>query len=299
MAALLLFFGCLGLGVVAGRFGRLPADSARGINWWVLNAALPALVLALVPHLRFERGSWFLVGAMWLVFLGAWLVFTALGRAAGWSRERVGALTLVAGLGNTSFIGYPMIEALRGKAGLTLAVVSDQLGSFPLLAAGGIVVASVHSGRTPNAAAVVKRVVTFPAFLALLVGLGVGAVGAFPPAVEALLLQVGHTLSPLALFSVGLQLRLRVGRDSLGALAAGLGWKLLVAPVACLALGLAGGVGGLTLAVGVLQAAMAPMISAAILADEYRLEPRLTNGLLGAGIAISLATVPIAARWLP
>jgi predicted permease len=298
MSALALLFVCMGLGVLAARFGGLPSGTAHAINWWVLDAALPALVLVLVPHLRFEGGSWFLVVAMWIVFGGAWALFTALGRAARWSRERVGALTLVAGLGNTSFIGYPMIEALHGKPGLTLAVVSDQLGSFPLLAAGGVAVAAIHSGRTASAGAVVFRVLTFPAFIALVVGLGVGALGGWPASFESLLLQIGQTLSPLALFSVGLQLRVQGDRDQLGALCAGLGWKLVLAPLLCWAIGRAGHVHGLTMTVGVLEAAMAPMISAAILADQYGLEPRLTNALLGLGIAISLVTVPLVDRWL-
>jgi predicted permease len=39
---------------------------------------------------------------------------------------------------------------------------------------------------------------------------------------------------------------------------------------------------------------MAPMISAAILADQYDLEPALANTVLGAGIVLSLLTVPLA-----
>lgn len=35
------------------------------------------------------------------------------------------------------------------------------------------------------------------------------------------------------------------------------------------------------------------MISAAILADEYDLEPTLANTILGAGIVLSLATIPL------
>ena len=36
------------------------------------------------------------------------------------------------------------------------------------------------------------------------------------------------------------------------------------------------------------------MISAAILADEHGREPSLANTVLGAGIVLSLATVPLA-----
>jgi len=299
MASFLLLFLCLALGALAARFATLPAGTAKSVNWWVLRVALPALVLTVVPSMRFESTTWFLVATMALVFLGAWALFLALGRALGWSRERVGALTLVAGLGNTSFMGYPMIEAMHGKAGLTLAVVSDQLGCFPLLAAGGITVASLHAGRKPSAALVARRVFTFPAFIALVIGLVAHALGGLPTLVGDVARPIGQTLTPLALFSVGLQLKLRLQRDQRGALAAALGWKLLVAPLLCAALGFGLGVRGLTLTVGVLQAAMAPMISAALLADEYGLEPSLANAVLGAGILVSLVTVPLANLSLP
>ncbi|SFW62749.1 AEC family transporter [Luteibacter sp. UNCMF366Tsu5.1] len=299
MSALLILFVCLALGILSRRYASLPEGIVPGINWWVLNIALPALVLALVPHVTVDARLWFPVAAMHLTFFGAWALFATLGQWLGWSRHRVGCLTLVCGLGNTSFIGYPMMEALHGKPGLSLAVIADQLGCFPLLAAAGIVVASMYSGRSANAATIARRVLTFPAFLALLAGAMVGLFGGWPESVEKLLMQIGQTLTPLALFSVGLQFRLHLRREQVGALAAGLGWKLLLAPLAVLGLGLAAGVGGLPLTVGVLQAAMAPMISAAILADQYGLEPRLANTVLGAGILVSLVTIPVGNLFLP
>ncbi len=68
---------------------------------------------------------------------------------------------------------------------------------------------------------------------------------------------------------------------------------MLLAPLLCWLMGTAAGVEGLVLTVGVLQAAMAPMVSAAILADEYDLDPALANTVLGAGIVLSLLTVPL------
>ncbi len=69
---------------------------------------------------------------MWVTFFGAWLLFGLLGPRLGWARQRTGALILVCGLGNTSFMGYPLVEALRGKPGLALAVVANRAsGSSP------------------------------------------------------------------------------------------------------------------------------------------------------------------------
>lgn len=293
MSALLLLFVCLVLGVLVIRFAKPPAGMVHGINWWVLNIALSALVLELIPRVKFDPQLWFPIAAMWLTFGGAWVLFGLLGPRLGWSRQRIGALILVCGLGNTSFMGYPLIQALHGKAGLALAVVADQLGCFPVLASAGIVVASIYSGRVPQPRLIVRRILTFPPFVALLIGIVVGRAGGWPAWMDGVFGPIGATLTPLALFSVGLQFKFHLGERQLAAVGLGLGWKLLLAPLLCVLLGTAAGVGGLVLTVGVLQAAMAPMISAAILADEYALEPALANTILGAGIVLSLITVPL------
>ncbi|GLQ46577.1 transporter [Dyella lipolytica] len=299
MSALLLLFACLVLGIAVARWAKPPAGMVPGINWWVINVALPALVLDLIPGVTFDAQLWFPVAAMAIVFGGAWLLFGLLGARLGWSRGRIGALILVCGLGNTSFMGYPMMQALHGQAGLSLAVVADQLGTFPLLASAGIVVASIYAGRNPQAGLIVRRILTFPAFIALIAGIAIGRFGDWPAAIHGVLAPLGATLTPLALFSVGMQFRFRLGEKQSGALVWGLGWKLLLAPLMCWLLGRTLGVGGLVLTIGVLQAAMAPMISAAILADEYELDPPLANAVLGAGIVLSLLTIPLGSLLLP
>jgi malate permease and related proteins len=299
MSALFLLFACLVLGIAVARWAKPPAGIVPGINWWVINVALPALVLDLIPRVKFDAQLWFPVVAMLIVFGGAWLLFALLGAQLGWSRGRIGALVLVCGLGNTSFMGYPMMQALHSQPGLSLAVVADQLGTFPLLASAGVMVASIYAGRSPNAAQIIRRILTFPSFVALIVGIGVGVLGGWPAVVNGVLAPVGATLTPLALFSVGMQFQFRLREGQTSGLICGLGWKLLLAPLLCWLLGWALGVHGLILTVGVLQAAMAPMISAAILADEYELDPQLANAVLGAGIVLSLLTIPLGNLLLP
>ena len=162
MSALLLLVFCLALGVLVARVIRPPATLPQGLNWWVINIAFSALVLHLIPTLRFDWQYWFLVAALWLVFLGAWVVFAMLGRALHWSRARIGAVTLACGLGNTAFIGFPMIEALHGREGAQLAVVADQLGTFIALAVGGTILAAIYSGKNANAVQVTRKVLQFP-----------------------------------------------------------------------------------------------------------------------------------------
>ncbi len=294
MSALLMLFACLVLGMLVARFARPPENMVNALNWWVLRIALPALVLELVPKLAISSHLWFPAATVWLGFLGAWLVFGFLGPRLGWSRGRTGAVILVCGLGNTTFLGYPLVEALVGHDALGYAVVADQLGSFPILITLAVVVANLHAGLTPHPAHIFKRIFTFPAFVALLAGIVVNLAGGWPQLVDHALAPLAGTLTPVALFSVGLRFRLSLGsRQMLGAACLGWGWKLLVAPAMAVGLGLLAGVDGDIFMVGVLQAGMAPMVSATILANDHDLDPPLANSILGIGIVLSLATVPL------
>lgn len=293
MTAFVLLVACLALGAFVARYARPPIGLAPGLNWWLINIALPAMVLELVPKLHFDLHMIYLALSQWLVFGGAWLLFAWLGARLHWSRARIGALVLVAGLGNTSFIGYPLIEALRGRDGLALAIVADQVGCFFALAVGGITAASYYSGQKPKPAAIVARVVRFPAFLALGTAIVVGLLGGWPGLVEEILGRIAATLTPLALFVVGLRFRLHLGRDQLAAVGAGLIYKLLLIPAVVLGIGLLCGLHGLPLTIAVLQSAMAPMVSAAILADQYKLDPPVANTLLGAGTLLAFISVPL------
>ena len=293
-----LLIVCFVLGLAVQRFAEPPAGMAQSLNWYVLNIAFSALVLHLVPTLRFDTDLWFLVVSMWLVFLGAWGVFEVIGRRLQWSRRRIGALILICGLGNTSFIGFPLVEALRGKEGLQLALIADQAGCFIALAVGGTIVAALYSGGRVHPAVIVRKVVVFPPFVAVITGIAIALLGGLPAAIDGMLERIGATLVPLALFSVGLQFRLRIERGQAAAIALGLSWKLVLAPVCVYIAGRSFGVDGLVLIVAVLEAAMAPMISAAILAEQNDLEPRLATTMLSIGIVLSLITVPFIDRLL-
>ncbi len=291
MESLLLIPCCLFLGFIVARFASPPKDMVPALNWWVIQIALPAIVLELTPRLSFSIDLWYLAISQWLVFIGAAIIFQLIGSWLGWSRARIGALILVCGLGNTSFIGYPMLEALRGREGLALGVVADQLGCFIMLSVGGVLVAAIYGGASTSVSAVAKKILLFPAFIALIIGLFVGQLGGWPDQVDSILARIGATLTPLALFSVGLRLRLSLHQYQLMPVTLGLSWKLLLAPLAVFGLGSALAVSANVLSIAVLQAAMAPMISAAILADQHDLEPDLANAILGIGIVLSLITV--------
>jgi len=216
-----------------------------------------------------------------------------LGRLLHWPRNVVGALLIVLPLGNTSYLGFPLVQSFFGTAGMPYAMVYDQLGSFLALASYAVVIAAFYSPQvaTPSARAIFTRIVSFPPFLALLAGLALRGT-TLPPLVEQLVATVAATLVPLVMIAVGFQISIRLARSERLTLAIALGIKLVLMPLCTFILWKALGQRGLATQIAVFQAAMPPMISAGTIAIMAGLAPRLVAGLIGIGILLSLVTLP-------
>jgi len=191
-----------------------------------------------------------------------------------------------------------MVEALLGGQALPYAVVYDQFGTFLLLSTAGLVVLAHASGASaPAPRAIALRILRFPPTWALVLGLTL--MPAQPPAWIALPLErLSGVLVMLVMLAVGLGLRLRLPRDEVGPLAIGLSLKLVVLPLLALPLAWLLGMRGDVLAVGVLETAMPPMVTAGALAVAHGLAPRLATAIVGYGIVLSLATLPLWAALL-
>lgn len=267
MTAILLLALCLGIGLAMARHERLPPSAPQALNFWIVNVALPALILVEVPKLHVSGDLLFAAGGPWLVFLGSAALFPWLGRHCRWSRATVGALVLTCGLGNTAYMGVAMVEALKGPALVGPAVIADQFGSFLALSVGGVIVAALYSGESPSLAGIARRVLGFTPFLALLAALLLWPFGGLPELLQTVLARIGQTLTPLALFSVGLQLKFGGIGAQRGKLVAGLSWKMVLAPLAVFVIAIPLGLAGAPVAAAtVLQCAMPPMVTAGILA---------------------------------
>ncbi len=71
-------------------------------------------------------------------------------------------------LGNTSFLGIPMITAFFGTEMVPYGLLYDQFGSFLALSTYGTIIINIYSGKDPKKPLVLlKKIVTFPPFIAL------------------------------------------------------------------------------------------------------------------------------------
>lgn len=292
MEVLVLLALCFVTGVLLQRSPAFPPDAHKVLNGYVIWVSLPALVLVHIPKVRLEAHLFLPVLTPWLVACGAVLLFAGLSRLFGWSRTTWVTLVLTGGLGNTSFLGLPMVEAFIGTEGLGLALLMDQLGTFLALYTVGLPLAGWASGQATSWGKVVRSVLLFPPTVALLVALVLSPVLVFPAWLDGALLRIGGSLAPVALVAVGLQLRIGEVKREVGPLVAGLGYKLLLSPFLILLLLKGIGVADpLVLSVTVLENAMAPMITGSIIAVQFGLNARLSALMVGIGIPLSFLTV--------
>lgn len=291
MSNLLLLVLCLVAGTLLRRAGRVGDNAHQALNAVIIHLALPAVTLRTLHAFEFDREHLMPVLMPWLLFAVGALLFWGLGRVLGLSRAQIGALTLVGGFGNTSFVGLPMIETLHGRDGLGLGLLIDQLGSYLALSTLGVAAAAWYAaGPRVGAREMVRRVITFPPVIALALALLLRPLP-FPQPLEMTLSRIGDTLAPLALLSVGMQLRLDAIREHSLALTLGLGYKLVLAPALVVGvLWLFGAAPDMTSRVSVIEAAMPPMIGAALVAAQANLAPRLVSMMVGLGIPLGLVT---------
>jgi len=295
--AFALILAMLALGMLFARLRVLPANTTDVLNGVVLYLCLPASVLIYVPRLHLDLALLGLMLTPWLLAGASVLAALVLRRPLRLRRDQYAVLVLCVALSNSSFIGYPMVHALLGEAALPYAVVYDQFGTFLLLSSVGLYVLARYSGEAPpSPRQTLLRMARFPPLWALVFALTL--MPAQPPAwIASGLQRLADAMLPLVMLAVGFSLQLRLPRDELKPLAAGLLLKLLLLPALAWPLSWALGLRGQMLQANVLESAMPTMITAAMLAISHRLAPRLAAALVGYGILLSLATLP-AWAWL-
>lgn len=298
MSNLLLAIICLALGKLLQRVRQFPESSAQALNAYVIYIALPALILVQIPKVPLNPHVVVPVLFAWLIMgFSAGVTWTC-ARTFRWPSAVTGALLLVTVLGNTSFIGFPLIEAHLGSQALPYAILYDQLGTFLALNTIGIAIASHYSAtQRENSSSgntkqepLWKKILKFPPFGALFVGFALNFF-AVPSYVEDVLQRLAATLVPVVMVAVGLQWKLRIERKEYPLVLFALVFILLIKPLFALLLLLPLNIDSLIARTIVLEAAMPAMISTGALALMYQVAPRLVSTIIGYSLMMAFLTV--------
>jgi len=282
------------IGMLIKRLPNFPDETGNALNLFVIYISLPALVLLKIPELTFSRDLLVPAVMPWTMLLFSSALVLLLSKVFRWDRPTTGCLLLIIPLGNTSFLGIPMVTAFFGEQAIPYALIYDQLGSFIGLATyGSLILALYGTGENkPSVSTAIKKIITFPPFIALILAFTLKSFS-YPDTVTNLLKMTAATVVPLVMVAVGFQLTLRLNKQIMSQMSIGLGIKLIIAPLFALFMCKIFGLKGEAVQVAIFEAGMPPMVSAGALAILANLSPALTAALVGIGILLSFATLPV------
>lgn len=278
------------VGIALRKTNKVKDGDNKIINTLLINVFLPAMILFYMHSVSLNQ-SIILSSAMpWvLTILGAGF-FALVGKWFKLSRETVGCLILTASAGNTAFLGLPMVQAIIGDSTLPLAISIDQLGSTPCILTLGVFIASIYGNKDGfNLMATIKRIATFPPFIATLLAIGLNGME-YNPHITAVLQKLSACVAPLALLSVGMQLQMDELKANIKPLMMGLGYRVLLAPLAVgMVLWMTGQDFDNNTKTILIDSMMGTQITALVLAQEYNLNSKLASLMMALSVPLSIA----------
>lgn len=283
----------VGLGVLFRRVKAFPEQTAQALNMFALYVALPAIILLKVPQLQFSGDMATPAIIPWVLLAISVILILMASKCFQWSRMTTGVLLMVVPIGNTSFMGVPMVNAFFGESAIPYLIIYDQIGTMLIFAVYGSVILALYGREGEfNIAEVARRALLFPPTMALLVGLLLRG-WPYPDAAIKVLETVAGMLTPLVMTAIGFQLRIRLSPVILRPLGFGLLIKLVITPLLALAGCRLLGMTSLAAEVSIFEAGMPPMVTAGALAIAAGMVPELAAALVSLGIPLAFVTLPL------
>jgi len=296
------FFGLIALGYQAGRTGFFTAEATAYLTKFVFYFALSAMLFNFAANLSIaEIFDWQFLGAY---LLGSGVVYllataVAISRRVGIAEAAVEAQCAV--IGNTGFLGVPMLVVLMGAAavGPILMVLTIDLVVFSSLIT--ILITGSRDGRMSWGLlkTVTSGLVRNPMIVAISLGLGFSSLSVpIPDVANEFLTILGAAATPGALFAIGASLATKSAERM--SVAAWLSFCKLVlhpAAVAFAALVLFP-VARFDAAVMIAAASLPVAGNVYILAQHYGVAPHRVSASILISTAVSIVTVSLVIAWV-
>lgn len=296
------FFAIIGLGYGAARIGMFPPEATAWLTKFVFYFALSAMLLRFSVTLSLgEILSLDFVLAYLSASVAVYLVATLVGWLRGISLEECAVEAQCAVIGNTGFLGVPMLAMLLGPQaiGPVMLVLAVDLIVFSSLIV--ILITAAREGRIrlavlgPIALGLVKN----PMIVSIAAGLGWSALGApVPEPAMQFLTILGAAATPGALFAIGASLADRSAeRVSVALWLSAL--KLFAHPAAVAFAALAVfAVDPFGAQVMIAAAALPVAGNIYILAAHYGVAPARVSSAILVSTAGAIVTLPFVIAWL-
>jgi len=293
----------MALGVLAAWGGLFvnPESAIGALNRYALYVAFPALIAAGLTGEAFVLP---LEAAFWLIVplaMGLTAGLAGLMGRVAWLRGQAGTLVLAGIFGNVAYVGLPLCERILGESVVGLASLAVSVFVVCSLFIGPTLLLAWSPGSTTDRSPLVA-VLKQPLLWSPVVGLALRWTPWMSGAHD-LLVPVGRSAAPVALFLLGLYLyeNREAARPSISTLSH-VGLKILVFPAIltgmCLLCLWNGWLGVDAAQVFILLAATPTAIATFALAVEFEVgQERVAQGIVLSTLA-SAITLPLVSVWV-
>jgi len=285
---LILFFLS---GYFSRKFKIFSETASEVLIKFIIYISLPALVIYNVYSLKLEKNVFLIVISGWFVIFFSICISFFIGKLLNLERKTLSTFVIMATFGNTSFLGIPFQKALLGEEAIKYAIIFDQLASFiPVIVLSPLI---ISYGSLTKVKIDIKKIITFPPFIALFSGFILSNFY-IPEFIIKAFKELGMTVIPIALFSIGMNLRFSNVLRDLKEVSIILFIKMLAVPIVFITVLKISGIEFLVFWKSIiLEIAMPPMVLASILIINAKLNKDIAVSSVGMGIILSFITVPI------
>jgi predicted permease len=204
------FFGLIGLGYMAGRVRFFPAEATAHLTKFVFYFALSAMLFKFSATLSFadifdpRLAAGYLWGTAFVYGIGMGVAFYR-----GLDTPTASIEAQCAAIGNTGFLGVPMLALLMGQEAVApiILVLTIDLIVFSSLLTVLVVGSREERGPVQVLGTAAKGLVKNPMIVSIGLGLCVSASGyGLPVVADEFLGTLGAAATPCALFAIGASL---------------------------------------------------------------------------------------------
>ena len=295
------------IGYISKYLGILREEDRSVLNKVVVYISMPSTVfLTILKNVSPKELPLFikLPISIFLIFSICGVVGYILGRYLKLERRSIGGLILVCALGNTGFLGYPVIYGFYGDPGLVRAIFCDMGSVIASLLIGTFVGVTFGEGKGERNTSlyILKELLKFPPFLACILSILCVILGMEIEDIPTFLVDTLNYLSkatvPLIMISLGLSLSPSSTRFAIKYGILALLVRTGVAPLLALLLSLLLSIEGLERKVLILQSAMPSAMMSLVFSLLYRLDVKLVASACFITTISSLIILPILKKIL-
>ncbi|PAF49820.1 transporter [Helicobacter sp. 12S02232-10] len=298
LLALYGVFAFIGLGYFAKTM-RMVGNKQSGILLgFLLNFALPAQIFTGIYHVELDvKLILIMLIALSCSLIGGGAMYFFAKRILKRDKNTTIAMAFLTTLGNTLFLGVPLVQGALGQEYANKAILYDQICTAIPLATLTPLIMSLGGKGVFSIRAITMRLSQNPLFLALIVGL----VFKFMPfSIEEWIFipirQLGACATPVALFAIGVQISIGDIKTEWKNTFFVLSWGMLIVPaLVFLFIKLSGVAINDTWRMALLESAMPPLISSAAVIMRAGLNNKIAVSSVAFGIFASALTIPM---WL-